>query len=166
MKLQSLLVAAALSSGCSSRGCTADPGRPDARAATRPPPPPSHAPVGDPVATVAQCLLDFESQIDWPDASTTLVGGREGWSTAVRQCRTPQELAAAVVQLEQAIGPAGLSADWPARREGWVQGLVSPTPATLAQAVRRLAEAVREGRLSPGWSGKRATLLERLDAVR
>ena len=165
MKHWTLAVAALLLGGCSSRGCTAGPARPDAAAARRPAPtrPP---PAGDPVATVGQALLDFETQVVWPDASAPLTGGREAWATAVRQSRTPQELAATVVQLERAIGDDGMAEAWAARRDAWVASLVSPTPAALARAVRTLGESVRAGHVQARWADKHGPWNERLDAVR
>lgn len=164
MKQWILAGVAVLGVGCSPRGCVSESRPPDARAATRPAPRP--APVGDPVATVGQALLDFESQLVWPDAGAPLAGGRDAWAASVRQSRTPQELAAAVVQLERAVGDDGLVEAWGAQREAWVSSLVTPTPAALARAVRRLGESVREGHVQARWAGKRGPWVERLEALR
>jgi len=166
MKHWTLAAAALLLGGCSSRGCTSGPTRPDAAVAARRPAPSRPPPAADPVATVGQALIDFESQVVWPDASAPLTGGRDAWATAVRQSHTPQELAATVVQLERAIGDGRMVEAWAARREAWVASLVSPTPAALARAVRALGESVREGHVQARWADKRGPWVERLDSVR
>lgn len=164
MILRSSVAIALLSTACASRGCTATPARPDA-VVRAPSPTPPH-PLVDPVATVGQALLDLESQLSWPDGGAPLTGGREAWTNAVRQSRSPQALAATVLQLEEAIGADGMTEGWAAGREAWRSSLSAPTPATLARAVRQLGESVREPRATPGWAEKRSSWLQRLDAVR
>jgi hypothetical protein len=162
MKLWIVVAFALLGAGCSPRGCVSESAPPDARAAT---PTPSRAPTGEPVAVVAQALVDFESQLVWPDAGPSLPEGREGWLRATRSARTPQELATQVVLLERAIGADGLLETWAAGREAWVGSMVTPTPASLARAVRQLGESVREGHVAARWRDKRGPWVERLASV-
>jgi len=150
--------------GCSPRGCVSESGTPDARAAATPTP--SRAPTGDPVATVAQALVDFESQLTWSEAGPSFPEGREGWLRSTRAARSPQELAASVVLLERAIGAGGLVDAWAAGREAWVASMVTPTAPSLARAVRQLGESVREGHVAPRWRGKRGPWVARLEGVR
>lgn len=164
MKRWIVVSVALMGAGCSPRGCVSESGRADARAAATPTPP--RAPTGDPVATVGQALVDFESQLVWPDAGPSLPEGREGWLRATRAARTPQELSTQVVLLERAIGADGLVDTWAARREAWVGSMVTPTPASLARAVRQLGESVRAGHATPRWSDKRGPWVARLEAVR